>query len=79
MAGQHIQKKLRDFLNITLAGLESAIVTKRHLLSMYVLYNIVAAKSLAFFNAQVSTVVATRFHHAKASSSMLPSMFTKIL
>ena len=45
----------------------------------YVLYNIVAAKSLAFFNAQVSTVVATRFHHAKASSSMLPSMFTKIL
>ena len=28
----HIQKKLRDFPNITLAGLESAIVVKRHLI-----------------------------------------------
>ena len=28
-----IQNKLRDFPNITLAGLESAIVTKRHLVS----------------------------------------------
>ena len=36
MAGQKkrkdIQKKLRDFPNITLAGLESAIVVKRHLI-----------------------------------------------
>ena len=29
----HIQKKLRDFPNITLVGLESAIVVKRHLLT----------------------------------------------
>ena len=39
MAGQKksqdIQKKLRDFPNITLAGLELAIVVKRHLLLIY--------------------------------------------
>ena len=32
MAGQKIQKKLHGFLNVTLAGSESAIVVKRHLL-----------------------------------------------
>ena len=30
---QDIQKKLRDFSNITLAGLELTIVVKRHLIS----------------------------------------------
>ena len=33
MAGQDIQKKLCDFLNITLTGLESAILVKRYLVS----------------------------------------------
>ena len=44
MAGQKrsqdIQKKLRDFPNITLAGWESAIVTKTHLKHIYPIVNV---------------------------------------
>ena len=56
----HIQKKLRDFLNDTLAGSDSALVIKRHLLLTVFIIELSQAqcsKLMDFLSVQKESIV----------------------